>query len=708
MKFSFFFFLFIFLIALTSAAVNIGEENTLSRGVNIVAPSVVIIDTNATTGCSGSQVLFGNGSCGLVNGSGGIGDFLFTDFQASYDLNLTNIFNQDLNTTNNVNFGNLTILNNLSVDGNTFFVDNVNNRVGIGTTTPVAPLEIQSLAASMRQTRYSDTDVQSAGLTVQRSGGTTVGTDVIVQDGWRIANFNLRGYDGATYRTAASIQAFIDGTPGAGDMPGRLTFLTTSDGASSATERMRLDSVGNLGIGVTPTYLLEVDGNASINSSFFVTSLGRVGIGTTSPTHSLNVIGSGNFTGDLFVQSINVTQFFYNQTIMRNIFNQDLNTTNSPTFEDLSLGNDLIIKDSNAEIRWNGVNGSRINYFKGGNNANFMSIDPLSQDPTTGVTVRFFRQTNTTGLRRILLLQGDNSVTEVHSISVSGITVFNQQGSESLDFRIEGDTEQNLFFVDAGTDRIGIGTSSPDQELHILNSASSTTELHIENLNTGTAATASVELESDAQNLFLIAHGTGRTLTRSGITLGDWAEILGLSSSGILIDSTADIPIVFGNNNLERMRIDAGGFVGIGTISPTHELNVIGKVNFSRTGQLDLILQNPTRPWFITSDNSPDIFSIGVDGNRQLFTLDSGGNVGIGTSSPAQELTVAGSINISADFTSDDTGDLGWSTQFSVNQACTTTCISACVMGFADRGSGHDPTTCSDATADACLCAGAS
>ncbi len=184
---------------------------------------------------------------------------------------------------------------------NSFWVTSAGN-VGIGTNAPVAPLEIQSLAASMRQTRYSDTDIQSAGLTVQRSGGTTVGTDVIVQDGWRIANFNLRGYDGATYRTAASIQAFIDGVPGAGDMPGRLTFLTTTDGDSSATERMRIDNAGNVGIGTTsPNDALEVIGNVRISGSlnatsinttgdaYFATASGNVGIGTTEPDSDLHI-----------------------------------------------------------------------------------------------------------------------------------------------------------------------------------------------------------------------------------------------------------------------------------------------------------------------------------------------------------------------------------------------------------------------------------
>ena len=44
--------------------------------------------------------------------------------------------------------------------------------------------------------------------------------------------------------------------------------------------------------------------------------------------------------------------------------------------------------------------------------------------------------------------------------------VFNESGA-SVDFRIEGDSEQNLFFVDGSADKIGIGTSSPSTLLHL-------------------------------------------------------------------------------------------------------------------------------------------------------------------------------------------------------------------------------------------------
>ena len=46
------------------------------------------------------------------------------------------------------------------------------------------------------------------------------------------------------------------------------------------------------------------------------------------------------------------------------------------------------------------------------------------------------------------------------------VTVFNEDGIDQ-DFRIEGDSRQNLFFINAGDDRIGINTASPAAQLHI-------------------------------------------------------------------------------------------------------------------------------------------------------------------------------------------------------------------------------------------------
>jgi hypothetical protein len=70
-----------------------------------------------------------------------------------------------------------------------------------------------------------------------------------VASGDAIGSVNFFGYDGAANIELANITATVDGTPGTNDMPGRLTFSTTADGASSTTERFRIGSAGQLGIG---------------------------------------------------------------------------------------------------------------------------------------------------------------------------------------------------------------------------------------------------------------------------------------------------------------------------------------------------------------------------------------------------------------------------------------------------------------------------
>ena len=51
-----------------------------------------------------------------------------------------------------------------------------------------------------------------------------------------------------------------------------------------------------------------------------------------------------------------------------------------------------------------------------------------------------------------------------------GETVFNETGLD-LNLRIEGDTDANLLFCDASTDRVGIGTTGPDAKLDVLSTS---------------------------------------------------------------------------------------------------------------------------------------------------------------------------------------------------------------------------------------------
>jgi len=88
------------------------------------------------------------------------------------------------------------------------------------------------------------------GLILARSRGAASGDFTTLQTGDLISQINFVGADGTTLNSiAATIESRVDGTPGTNDMPGRLVFSTTRDGASSPTEAMRINSSQAVGIG---------------------------------------------------------------------------------------------------------------------------------------------------------------------------------------------------------------------------------------------------------------------------------------------------------------------------------------------------------------------------------------------------------------------------------------------------------------------------
>jgi len=82
-----------------------------------------------------------------------------------------------------------------------------------------------------------------------KSRGGSYGTYSVVQSGDTVGDFRFYGSDNSALIPTARIQVAIDGTPGTNDMPGRIAFYTTADGASTVTERFRIGNAGQWGIG---------------------------------------------------------------------------------------------------------------------------------------------------------------------------------------------------------------------------------------------------------------------------------------------------------------------------------------------------------------------------------------------------------------------------------------------------------------------------
>ena len=94
--------------------------------------------------------------------------------------------------------------------------------------------------------RFQASNPNSVPIILQKSRNSTIGSHTIVENNDALGRVEFAGSDGAKFVTAASIIADVDGAPGTDDMPGRLQFMTTADGASQPTERLRITSSGNL------------------------------------------------------------------------------------------------------------------------------------------------------------------------------------------------------------------------------------------------------------------------------------------------------------------------------------------------------------------------------------------------------------------------------------------------------------------------------
>ena len=116
--------------------------------------------------------------------------------------------------------------------------------VGIGTASPASLLHVDN--GLITSQRYS-----SAAAIVLRSAAGTQASPTAIASSTGLSTIVGRGYDGSAYRDAALIQFYSDGAISSTSSPGFITFGTTPSGSVSTTERMRIDSSGNLLVGTT-------------------------------------------------------------------------------------------------------------------------------------------------------------------------------------------------------------------------------------------------------------------------------------------------------------------------------------------------------------------------------------------------------------------------------------------------------------------------
>ena len=226
-------------------------------------------------------------------------------------------------------------------------VEDSSGRLLVGTSTARSLSGYGSAGLQVESTDYQKASISAVNnenssdgvaLMLGKSRGTTLGSATIVQSGDQIGGIYFQGADGSVLRGAASIAAFVDGTPGASDMPGRLGFFTTADGAASSTERMRITSNGDLLVGTTGAG-------------------GRLAVASASAI--VSPIATTSVTGDTIYQAILVTKFDNNTTTSQNFIQFQVNnggancgriTANGANTAAFGSTSDIRLKENIADL----------------------------------------------------------------------------------------------------------------------------------------------------------------------------------------------------------------------------------------------------------------------------------------------------------------------------------------------------------------------
>ena len=404
-------------------------------------------------------------------------------------------------------------------------------------------------------------------------------------------------------------------------------------GTYTATNGLNLNS-GAFGLGGTLTQNTTI-GTSSFGLSFlglgdsqalFIGTSGFIGIGTTNPIGQLDVV-NGN----------NVRKFTVNST-------------------------------------YNGGGGS--NYVDavviGGNNIDTVTPTQLifGDWTSTLASVRpeflFNGPTNYTGLG-----QADNSANNLRlgAISSTGST-WDAFGALQFNLSIDGGLSVGTSIV-APTNgllvggNVGIGTTAPSKKLDIAGDINLTGTIFAN----GTTGTNGQVLSSNGAGAltWISSGGVGTTYSFTNGLNDPGTHIIGLGGT-----LTSNTRLNIGNTEVMYFQ-QSNGYVGIGTTSPTHKLEVFGNLAITSIGSTDLTMESGRLIWrpstafgftdgavnfgyktaYSTSGNdffrinpsssqAGNIFNVSV-GNTSLVVINSTGSLGIGTTNPSSALDIGSS-----------------------------------------------------------------
>lgn len=229
---------------------------------------------------------------------------------------------------------------------------------------------------------------------------------------------------------------------------------------------------------------IRFESDTDANMFFLDGTNNKVGFGTNTPAEKLNVIGN---------------------------LQVDDATTPTKGYRFRTSGSSLDLDGSNADLLVSnysgaGFTGTQRQYMRFGASGGFVTLANGWEWKTAN---------NVFG-------------TTQHSINADAGVVFNDTGG-AFDTRVEGDTDQNLLFIQGSTDRVGIGNATPSEKLHVTGNIKATGTLNAGaaagttgtlNLLGSTSGTASIVAPAAAGTPTLttpVNSGTLATIAKTGI-----------------------------------------------------------------------------------------------------------------------------------------------------------------------------------------------
>jgi len=500
-------------------------------------------------------------------------DSVSPTFTGDTALNGTTTFGPDGTSTFN---GTVNFTKDVTFDTDTMFVDVSENRVGIGTTSPDYTLDIKADTAQAR--------IHS-----------TVGNSVLRLDSVDTGESKIFFADNSA-SAIGTIEYHHDDN--------YMSFDTV------ATERMRIDSSGNVGIGTSsPSEALEVNGKVKADTHF------------TSSDNAVTLSTSGN-GGNVYLRPNGATQAS-GQVIVDSSGNVGIGTDDPQ--DALHINSDTtdarILLDGHtnfdAELKF-AENGS-IKYTVGHDAAtDSFRIGTTNVDTNPRLVINSSGNVGigTTNPEAKLHVQSGGEAIRVNTANENTHISFGAARAKFGYARIgtadmaciQGDTGKGIAFC-TNNETFGSG-----EKVRIDSSG-----------KVGIGRTPTSHILETQGEIKLVSLGASEGIDAFNTNSVQW---------GIKTASATVGGVTFEVDNTERMRIDSSGNVGIGTTSPDFPLDVV-KVGTSGSGSIGIVPDSDNGHYIRYGGNGTnnDVFRLLGVGDLERMRIDTSGNLMVGRTS---------------------------------------------------------------------------